>query len=99
MSSSSNVPVFEPERCKATTREQWDTASQAWHDWGPTLQHWLGPATEQMLDMAGVKPGSATDGRRALKDVPRAPGVTGRSGATPSRIWLAVLWCRQQAWH
>jgi ubiquinone/menaquinone biosynthesis C-methylase UbiE len=56
--SSSNVPVFDPERYKATTREQWDTASQAWHDWGPTLQQWLGLATELMLDMAGVKAGS-----------------------------------------
>lgn len=57
MSSSSNVPAFDPERYKATTREQWDTAAQAWHNWAPTLQQWLGPATEIMLDMAGVKPG------------------------------------------
>ena len=58
MSSTSNVPVFDPERYKTTTRQQWDTASQAWYDWGPTLQQWLGPATQLMLDMAGVKPGS-----------------------------------------
>jgi SAM-dependent methyltransferase len=58
VSSSSNVPAFDPERYKATTREQWDTAAQAWHNWGPTLEQWLGPATELMLDMAGVKPGS-----------------------------------------
>jgi SAM-dependent methyltransferase len=58
MSSSSNVPAFDPERYKSTTRDQWDSAAQAWHNWGPTLQLWLGPATEIMLDMAGVKPGS-----------------------------------------
>jgi SAM-dependent methyltransferase len=58
VSSSSNVPAFDPERYKATTRDQWDSAAQAWHNWGPTLQLWLGPATEIMLDMAGVKPGS-----------------------------------------
>lgn len=58
MSSSSNMPAFDPERYKATTREQWDTAAQAWHNWAPTLQEWLGPATEIMLDMAGVKPAS-----------------------------------------
>lgn len=58
MATSSNVPAFDPERYKATTREQWDTAAQAWHNWGPTLQQWLGPATELMLDMAGVKSGS-----------------------------------------
>jgi ubiquinone/menaquinone biosynthesis C-methylase UbiE len=57
VASSSNVPAFDPQRYKTTTREQWDTAAQAWHNWGPTLQQWLGPATEQMLDMAGVKPG------------------------------------------
>lgn len=58
MSSSSNMPAFDPERYKATTREQWDTAAQAWHNWAPTLQEWLGPATEIMLDMTGVKPAS-----------------------------------------
>lgn len=58
MSSSSNVPAFDPERYKTTTRDQWDSAAQAWHNWGPTLQLWLGPAREIMLDMAGVKPGS-----------------------------------------
>ena len=58
MSSSSNVPAFDPERYKTITREQWDAAAQAWHSWGPTLQQWLGPATELMLDMASVKAGS-----------------------------------------
>lgn len=56
MPSSSNMPAFDPKRYKATTREQWDTAAQAWHNWAPTLQEWLGPATDIMLDMAGVKP-------------------------------------------
>ena len=58
MSSSSNMPAFDPERYKTITRDQWDAAAQTWHNWGPTLQHWLGPATELMLDMAAVKPGS-----------------------------------------
>ncbi len=58
MSASSNIPAFDSDRYKATTREQWDTAAQAWHNWAPTLQQWLGRATEIMLDMAGVKPGS-----------------------------------------
>jgi protein-L-isoaspartate O-methyltransferase len=57
MSHSANVPAFDPVRYKATTRDQWDSAAQAWHDWAPTLQQWLGPATELMLDMAGVKRG------------------------------------------
>jgi SAM-dependent methyltransferase len=58
VSHSSNVPAFDPAGYKATTRDQWDAAAQAWHDWAPTLQQWLGPATKLMLDMAGVKRGS-----------------------------------------
>ena len=34
-------------------------AAEAWHRWGPTLEDWLGPATEAMLDMAGVGPAAA----------------------------------------
>ena len=33
-------------------------AAQAWQRWGPTLQRWLGPATDAMLDLARVGPGS-----------------------------------------
>ena len=51
------APVFDPARYKATTREQWDAAAGAWHRWAPTLGDWLGPCTEVMLDMAGVRAG------------------------------------------
>ena len=54
---SSTVPTFDPIKYKATTREQWQTAAEAWHRWGPTLQLWLGEATNVMLDMAGVREG------------------------------------------
>lgn len=50
--------VFDPIRYKETTREQWDKAAEAWHRWGPLLSKWLGPATNQMLDKAGVRQGS-----------------------------------------
>jgi len=50
--------VFDPVKYKEMTREQWQGAAEAWHRWGPTLAQWLGPATEIMLDMAGVRPGS-----------------------------------------
>src|SRR5207237_81987 len=50
--------TFDPIRYKQTTREQWQAAAQAWHRWGPTLQRWLGPATDTMLDLALVGPGS-----------------------------------------
>ena len=49
---------FDPIRFKRTTRAQWDKAAEAWHRWGPLLSRWLGPATETMLAMAGVKTGS-----------------------------------------
>lgn len=49
--------VFDPIHYKATTREQWQMAAEAWHRWHPTLKTWLGPATDLMLNMAQVKAG------------------------------------------
>jgi ubiquinone/menaquinone biosynthesis C-methylase UbiE len=49
--------IFNPMHYKSTTREQWQTAAEAWHRWHPTLNTWLGPATNLMLDMAQVKEG------------------------------------------
>jgi SAM-dependent methyltransferase len=46
--------TFDPERYKESTREQWQAAAEAWNRWGPQLERWLGPATEVMLDLAGV---------------------------------------------
>ena len=50
---------FDPIQYKTTTRQQWEDAAEAWHRWGPTLEAWLGPATERMLDAARVTTGSA----------------------------------------
>jgi len=50
--------VFDPAKYKNTTREQWQTAAEAWHRWSPTLQNWLGPSTELMLDMTQVVSGN-----------------------------------------
>jgi ubiquinone/menaquinone biosynthesis C-methylase UbiE len=52
------TPVFDPIRYKAVTHQQWQAAAEAWHRWTPTLSEWLGPATETMLDLAGIGPGS-----------------------------------------
>ncbi len=49
---------FNSNKYKETTKRQWQDAAEAWHRWGPTISAWLGPATEIMLDMAGVGPGS-----------------------------------------
>ena len=50
--------TFDPIAYKQTTRQQWQEAAEAWSRWGPTLEQWLGPATELMLDRAGVGRGA-----------------------------------------
>jgi SAM-dependent methyltransferase len=76
--STSEVRVFDPVAYKSTTREQWQTAAEAWHRWGPTLEAWLGQATETMLDMADVGHGA-----RVL-DV--AAGAGGQTLAAARRV-------------
>jgi SAM-dependent methyltransferase len=55
---TTETPKFDPVKYKDTTKQQWQAAAEAWHRWGQTLAAWLGPATETMLDMAGVGSGS-----------------------------------------
>jgi SAM-dependent methyltransferase len=50
--------TFDPIAYKQTTREQWQDAAAAWHRWDPVFDRWLGPATELMLDLAGVGQGT-----------------------------------------
>lgn len=54
----STVTTFDPIKFKTTTRAQWENAAEAWHRWGAFLGEWLGPATERMLDLAGIQTGS-----------------------------------------
>ena len=49
---------FDPIQYKQTTQEQWQTVAAAWNQWEPTLEEWLGPATELMLDLAEIRPGN-----------------------------------------
>ncbi|MEP7356155.1 MAG: class I SAM-dependent methyltransferase [Anaerolineales bacterium] len=70
--------VFDPTQYKQTTRAQWQGAAEAWHRWGPTLERWLGPATEQMLDMAGIRTGYS------VLDV--AAGAGGQTLAAARRV-------------
>ena len=59
MAETLAAPVaFDPEKFRQTTRAQWESAAEAWDRWAPLLSRWLGPATETMLDMAGVRGGS-----------------------------------------
>lgn len=75
---TNEAPRFDPVGYKETTREQWQEAAGRWHGWGPTLEDWLGEATDVMLDMAGVGPGS-----RVL-DV--AAGAGGQTLAAARRV-------------
>lgn len=47
---------FDAETYKETTREQWQ-AADAWLRWHSTLQEWLGPTTNALMDMAGIGSG------------------------------------------
>lgn len=55
---STQHAVFDPIKYKQTTLQQWNNAAEAWHRWGPLLSRWLGPATETMMDLASIAPGS-----------------------------------------
>lgn len=70
--------VFDPVAYKQSTREQWQETAEAWHRWGPTLERWLGSATELMLDQARVGPGA-----RVLD---LAAGAGGQSIAAAKRV-------------
>jgi SAM-dependent methyltransferase len=70
--------TFDAAAYKETTRVQWQEAASAWHRWGPFLERWLGPATEQLLDLAGVG-----DGSRVL-DI--AAGAGGQTIAAARRV-------------
>jgi ubiquinone/menaquinone biosynthesis C-methylase UbiE len=70
--------TFDARAYKQTTREQWQQAAQAWDRWGPTLEDWLGEATELMLDLAQLRPGA-----RVL-DV--AAGTGGQTIAAARRV-------------
>src|SRR3954465_13772734 len=72
---------FDPLKYKETTKEQWQTAAEPWHRWGPTLEEWLGQATEVMLEMAEVGPGAH------VLDV--AAGAGGQTIAAAKRVGSA----------
>ncbi len=70
--------TFEPIQYKTSTRQQWEDAAEAWHRWGPTLELWLGGATEAMLDAVKLQPDMS------VLDV--AAGAGGQSLAVARRV-------------
>ncbi len=77
------MAAFDSAAYKQVTREQWQRAAEPWHAWGPTIESWLGEATELMLDLAAIERGSrvldiaAGAGGQTL----RAAGRVGPTGA------------------
>ena len=69
---------FDPVAYKRMTTTQWQTAAEPWHRWAPTLEAWLGEATETMLDLAGVTLGAS------VLDV--AAGAGGQTLAAARRV-------------
>jgi ubiquinone/menaquinone biosynthesis C-methylase UbiE len=62
---------FDPIVFKRTTRAQWEEAAEAWHRWGPTIEDWLGEATDAMLRAAAI-----TEGNQVLDVAAGAGGQT-----------------------
>jgi hypothetical protein len=63
---ATQVPAFDPIKYKETSRQQWQSAAEAWHRWGPTLRAWLGPAPGQPGPFSFGAPGVLGEaGRRA----------------------------------
>jgi len=50
-------PSFDAAKYKNAQREQWNKDGAAWRRWNPTLDHWYGEVTSQMLDLARLQPG------------------------------------------
>ena len=81
------LAAFDPAKFKQTTRSQWETAAEAWDRWGSFIGRWLKPATDRMLDLAQIGPGShvvdvaAGAGEQTLTAAHRA-GPGGRVLAT-----------------
>ena len=69
---------FDPIQYKTATRQQWEDGAEAWDRWGPTLDAWLGEATDQMLEAAGVRAGAE------VLDV--AAGAGGQTLAAARRV-------------
>ena len=95
--------TFDAMRYKQTTREQWETAAAAWHRWSPLLSAWLGPATELMLDMAGITAGSqvldvaagAGDQTRAVARRIGPHGYVLATDISPTILTFAAAMARQ----
>lgn len=80
MKSTNGDPKSSEEHAFET--ERWNAIAEGWHKWIPRMRAWYAPATELMLDLARIGPGSrildiaAGDGDQSLAAAARV----GRSG-------------------
>jgi ubiquinone/menaquinone biosynthesis C-methylase UbiE len=77
---------FDPAQYKTAIRQQWEDGAEAWDRWGPTLEAWLGEATDRMLEVAGVRAGAE------VLDV--AAGAGGQTLAAARRVGPPAGWWR-----
>jgi len=79
--------LFDAEKFKAATREQWDKHAKGWNDHSVQIGDWLRASTDAMLAMADVRPGmrvldvAAGAGDQTL-DIAKRIGPTGSVLAT-----------------
>ncbi len=77
-----STSAFDSAKYKEGQRQEWQKTAEGWHRWIPFISTWLGPATDLMLDLAGVESGSrvldlaAGDGDQSLAAA-RCVGPTG----------------------
>jgi ubiquinone/menaquinone biosynthesis C-methylase UbiE len=75
---------------------RWNAIAQGWHQWIPRMREWYAPATELMLDLARIGPGShvldvaAGDGDQSLAAAARV-GPSGYVLATDLAEQLLVI--------
>ncbi len=66
--------------------ERWNAIAEGWHQWIPMMREWYAPATELMLDLAQIGPGShvldvaAGDGDQSLTAAARVERPRTRNG-------------------
>jgi SAM-dependent methyltransferase len=96
--TASSRPIAAPDSqaFKADARAQWDRSAQGWNDHSAEIRAWLRPATDTMLDLAGINPGAsvldvaAGAGDQTL-DIAQRVGPNGRVLATDLSKAILVL--------
>lgn len=90
-------------RDKLSARDTWRRAAPSWHNWIGTISRWISPATESMLDKAGISEGkrvldlAAGDGDQSLKAA-RLVGASGyvlATDLTPRFLHYATRACKE----